>query len=67
MTEDVLDKSGLERTKFMCSPPQRTTADQDALWQALKEGTIELVSSDHAPYRYDMSGKLSAGPEAAFN
>ena len=26
-----------------------------------------LVSSDHAPYRYDETGKLSAGPEAAFN
>lgn len=67
MTEDVLDKPGLEGAKFMCSPPQRTTADQDALWQALKDGTLELVSSDHAPYRYDKSGKLSAGPEAAFN
>ena len=67
MTEDVLDKPGLEGAKFMCSPPQRTTADQDALWQALKEDTLVLVSSDHAPYRYDETGKLSAGPEAAFN
>lgn len=67
MTADVLDKPGLEGAKFMCSPPQRTTADQDALWQALKEGTLALVSSDHAPYRFDESGKLSAGPKAAFN
>ena len=67
MTEDVLDKPGLEGAKFMCSPPQRTTVDQDALWQALKEDTLVLVSSDHAPYRYDETGKLSAGPEAAFN
>lgn len=67
MTEDVLDKPGLEGVKFMCSPPQRTTTDQDALWQALNEDTLVLVSSDHAPYRYDKTGKLSAGPEAAFN
>jgi dihydropyrimidinase len=66
MTEDVLDKPGLEGAKYMCSPPQRTTADQDALWQALKDRTLALVSSDHAPYRYDQSGKLSAGPQAAF-
>mgnify|MGYP005666532917 FL=1 len=67
MTEDALDKPGLEGAKFMCSPPQRTTVDQDSLWQALKEGTLALVSSDHAPYRYDETGKLSAGPDAAFN
>ena len=67
MTEDVLDKPGLEGAKFMCSPPQRTSADQVALWQALKEDTLSLVSSDHAPYRFDETGKLSAGPKAAFN
>ena len=66
MTEDLLDKPGLEGAKYMCSPPQRTTAHQDALWQALKDRTLALVSSDHAPYRYDQSGKLSAGPQAAF-
>ena len=66
-TEDVLDKPGLEGAKWMCSPPQRTTADQDALWAALKDGTISLVSSDHAPYRFDETGKLSAGPNAGFH
>merc|ERR1711995_146381 len=58
MTEDVLDKPGLEGAKWMCSPPQRTQADQDALWAGLLEGTVSLVSSDHAPYRFDESGKL---------
>ncbi|MDG1936405.1 MAG: dihydropyrimidinase [Paracoccaceae bacterium] len=67
MTEEVLDQPGLEGAKFMCSPPQRTTTDQNALWQALKEGTLALVSSVHAPYRYDETGKLSAGPDAVFN
>lgn len=67
MTEDVLDKPGLEGAKWMCSPPQRTVPDQDALWDALRDGTICLVSSDHAPYRYDESGKLSAGPNAGFH
>jgi dihydropyrimidinase len=66
MTEDVLDRPGLEGAKWMCSPPQRAPDDQEALWQALLEGTLSLVSSDHAPYRHDESGKLSAGPEAAF-
>ena len=67
MTDDVLDKPGLEGAKWMCSPPQRTEQDQKALWQALLSGTLDLVSSDHAPYRFDETGKLSAGPAAGFH
>ncbi len=28
--------------------------------------TCQIVSSDHAPYRFDETGKLSAGPDATF-
>lgn len=66
MTEDILDQPGVEGAKWMCSPPQRTKADQEALWAALLEGTLSLVSSDHAPYRFDETGKLSAGPTPGF-
>ena len=67
MTEDVLDKPGIEGAKWMCSPPQRMASDQDALWDALLDGALNLVSSDHAPYRFDETGKLSAGPGAGFH
>lgn len=66
-TEADLDRDGLEGAKWMCSPPQRSAADQDALWEALDEGVLCLVSSDHAPYRFDETGKLSAGPEPSFD
>ncbi|MEM9348830.1 MAG: dihydropyrimidinase [Pseudomonadota bacterium] len=66
MTEDVLNKPGVEGAKWMCSPPQRTEQDQEALWSALVDGTLSLVSSDHAPYRFDETGKLTAGPTPAF-
>mmetsp|Transcript_7172 Transcript_7172/g.11834 ORF Transcript_7172/g.11834 Transcript_7172/m.11834 type:complete len:469 (-) Transcript_7172:420-1826(-) len=65
MTQEVLDQP--EGAKWMCSPPQRTVADQAALWAALEDGTLDLVSSDHAPYRYDATGKLAAGPDAPFH
>ena len=29
-------------------------------------GTFQLFSSDHAPYRFDETGKLHAGPNASF-
>lgn len=64
MTEDVLDRP--DGAKWMCSPPQRSAADQRALWQALGEGDLQVISSDHAPYRYDETGKLKAGPDAPF-
>jgi dihydropyrimidinase len=61
-----LDRPGLEGAKWMCSPPPRSAADQDALWRALELGDLQVVSSDHAPYRFDASGKLSAGPNPDF-
>lgn len=65
MTVDILDQP--DPARFMCSPPQRTADDQEALWQALSDGTIGLVTSDHAPYRMDDSGKFAHGPNAPFN
>ena len=50
----------------MCSPPPREAADQDALWQALALGDLQTISSDHAPYGFDATGKLSAGPNPSF-
>ncbi|MEM6740687.1 MAG: amidohydrolase family protein, partial [Pseudomonadota bacterium] len=41
--------------------------DREALWDALAEGVLCLVSSDHAPYRFDETGKLSAGPAPSFD
>ncbi len=66
LTAEDLDKPGFEGAKWMCSPPPRTHADQDALWHALALGDLQVISSDHAPYRYDASGKFSAGPNPNF-
>jgi dihydropyrimidinase len=66
LTAADLDKPGLEGGKWMCSPPPRDAADQEALWRALALGDLQTVSSDHAPYRFDASGKLSAGEGATF-
>jgi dihydropyrimidinase len=65
-TEAVLDRPGREGAKWMCSPPQRTAADQRALWAGIAAGHIQIVSSDHAPYRFDESGKFANGWDAPF-
>ncbi|MET4353935.1 dihydropyrimidinase [Bradyrhizobium sp. RT9b] len=66
LTANDLDKPGAEGAKWMCSPPPRTHSDQEALWQALSLGDLQTISSDHAPYRYDETGKLRAGPNPNF-
>ena len=67
LTADILDQPGNRGAAFMCSPPQRTHDDQTALWAALARGDLQIVSSDHAPYRMDGSGKFAHGPDAPFN
>ena len=67
LTRDDLDRPGMEGAKFMCSPPLRDVATQDALWRHVQAGTFSLWSSDHAPYRFDETGKLAKGPNAPFN
>ncbi|MCL4139729.1 UNVERIFIED_CONTAM: hypothetical protein GTU68_011694 [Idotea baltica] len=66
LTRDDLDRDGFEGAKFMCSPPVRDVETQDVLWDHIRRGTFAVVSSDHAPYRYDESGKLSGGSDATF-
>jgi dihydropyrimidinase len=35
---------------FVLSPPLRKKADQEALWEALADGTIQAVGTDHCPF-----------------
>ncbi|MGI8741369.1 MAG: allantoinase AllB [Bryobacteraceae bacterium] len=36
-------------TNWKCAPPIRSTANRDLLWQALQDGDIDLIASDHSP------------------
>ncbi len=38
-----------EGTLCKCAPPIRSRENREALWQGLKEGTIDLVATDHSP------------------
>ena len=35
---------------YICAPPLRTKPDQDALWRALANGTVQTVSTDHCSF-----------------
>ena len=61
LTADDIDIPELEGAKFCCCPPPRDHAAQEAVWRGLANGTFQVFSSDHAPYRYDETGKLPNG------
>jgi dihydropyrimidinase len=67
LTADDLDAKGFAGAKCICSPPPRDRTSQAAIWDALRDGTLQLFSSDHAPFRYDdPKGKMVKGPTASF-
>ncbi|MGQ4274644.1 dihydropyrimidinase [Terrihabitans sp. B22-R8] len=67
LTEDDLNRDGMEGAKFVCSPPPRDTDSQDACWQGLEQGVFQLFSSDHCPFRFDgPDGKQRHGSDAKF-
>ncbi|MEU9236881.1 allantoinase AllB [Streptomyces subrutilus] len=41
-------------TEFKCCPPIREAANQDLLWDALADGTIDCIVSDHSPSTADL-------------
>ena len=47
----VLAEDDLERLGAVakCAPPLRPQAEQDALWEHLRNGTLPMVASDHSP------------------
>jgi dihydropyrimidinase len=60
----VLDKTwaerpGFEGAKYVMSPPLRDAANQPALWNALRDGLIQTVATDHAPF--DFQGQKEMG------
>ena len=36
-------------TLFKCAPPIRSAANREELWQALRDGLIDLIATDHSP------------------
>jgi dihydropyrimidinase len=53
LTTDDLKKPNYEGAKFVCSPPIRTVHDQQVLWQALRDRTLQVVSTDHCPFYFE--------------
>jgi dihydropyrimidinase len=54
----VLDKTwaerpGFEGAKYVMSPPLRDASNQPVLWDGLRDGLIQTVATDHAPFDFE--------------
>ncbi|WP_311954891.1 dihydropyrimidinase [Halomonas garicola] len=67
LTAEDLDRDGFDGAKYVCSPPPRDPAAQEAVWEGLESGVFQIFSSDHAPFRFeDPKGKKLRGENAHF-
>lgn len=57
LTEDDLKEDG----RFKMNPPLREKADQESLIEGLKDGTIDMIATDHAPHSFEEKNKGLAG------
>jgi dihydroorotase len=42
------------------NPPIRSTHDNEVLWQALQDGVIDFIATDHAPHTLAEKGRVNA-------
>jgi len=66
LNAEQMDLPGMHGAKLCCSPPLRDRVSQEEIWRCVQNGTFQVYSSDHAPYRFDETGKLNSGPTPDF-
>lgn len=57
LTEDDLREDG----RFKMNPPLRTAEDREALIEGLRDGTVDMIATDHAPHSDEEKSKGLAG------
>lgn len=51
--EDHMAQPDFQGAKYICSPPIRTVHDQEVLWQAVRDGSLQVVSTDHCDFWFE--------------
>ncbi len=63
LSEELVLESGFD-SRFKVNPPLRSLDDNESLWEALSDGTVDAIATDHAPWHMDE--KDLPFPEAPF-
>jgi dihydropyrimidinase len=57
-TKNDLDRPNFEGAKWVCTPPFRQEKDHALLWNALRDGELSIVSTDHCPFFFETQKTL---------
>lgn len=57
----ICDMDLQEEGRFKMNPPIRSAEDRDALVEGIKDGTIDVVATDHAPHTLEEKSRGLAG------
>jgi len=52
LSDEEYSRPGFEAAKYVMTPPLRPSGNQSALWDALTDGTLDVVATDHCPWMY---------------
>ena len=61
LDKSYAEKANFEGAKYVMSPPLRDKRNQAALWNALAQGMIDTIGTDHAPF--DFAGQKDMGTD----
>lgn len=63
-----MDRPDFEGAAYMCSPSPRSAAEQGRVWEMIRRGTLDVVSSDHCGFSMGRpgTGKQSGGTDVPF-
>ncbi|MDC7218764.1 MAG: dihydropyrimidinase [Spirochaetales bacterium] len=53
LTDAAIDTKDFEGAKYICSPPPKGDEDRDAVWDAIRDDTVQTVATDHCPFWFD--------------
>ena len=68
LTASDMDRPGFEGAQFICSPAPRDAAEHARLWQVIRSGALDVVSSDHCGFSFAGDrGKAVNGRDASFD
>jgi dihydropyrimidinase len=59
LVNDITDltRPGVEGCRYICSPPLRDASNQDPLWDYVKRGVLESISTDHCPFNDEQKAR----------
>lgn len=52
LNQSCYQQEGDEGLKYIMAPPLRTAADQEALWQGVIDGSIDVIATDHCSFSF---------------